>query len=142
VNDSKLTIDQANRIADGLVTVSVDPIDAELWRVEDDDAVQAHEPMAESEWQRFLAEWGGVDHDPAEDVLADALRDNLSPSAIAGIIACLKPACTPDPDANRQIDWFRRLLADMVGADGGDGSLPGPGQRLPDGSFSERNCTM
>ena len=117
MNDKTLTIDQANHIADGRVTVSVDPIDAELWRVADDAAVEAYEPMTDPAWRRLLTEWGGMGDDPAADVLADALHDNLSPHAIAGIVAYLQPARTNDPDADRQIDWFRQKLVETVGGE-------------------------
>ena len=57
-----------------------------------------------------------VPEDPRpEDVLTDALRETLSPQAIATIAAYLQPARTNDPDANRQIDWFRQELVEMVG---------------------------
>ncbi len=115
MNDKELTIDQANRIAAGRVTVSVDPVDAELWRIEDADAVEAHEPMTQAAWRRFLTEWGGMGGVPVADALADALRETLSPHAIAGIVAYLQPARTNDPDANRQIDWFRQKLVETVG---------------------------
>ncbi len=51
------------------------------------------------------------------DVLADALRETLSPQAIAGIVAYLQPARTNDPDVNRQIDWFRQKLVETVGGE-------------------------
>ena len=115
MNDKKLTIEEANRISNGLVTVSVDPVDAELWRVEDDDAVETHEPMTEAEWERLLTEWGGMGDDPAKDVLAAALREYLSPQAVVAIAAFLQPATTKSAEVNRQIQWFAELLTEVVG---------------------------
>jgi len=56
-NDKPLSIRQANRLADGRVHVSRDPVDPSLWRVEDEDACEAHEPMTASAWLAFLNDW-------------------------------------------------------------------------------------
>lgn len=58
MTDRKLTIDQANRIADGLVTVSTNPVDPTLWQVEGDGLLEAHEPMSETLWRRMLQSYG------------------------------------------------------------------------------------
>jgi hypothetical protein len=55
--DKPLSIRQANRAAAGRVHVSADPIDPSLWRVEDDEATEAHEPMTASAWLAFLKNW-------------------------------------------------------------------------------------
>ena len=52
-----LTIQQANRLARGNVRVSADPVDPSLWRVEDDEATEAHEPMTRDQWVAFLKTW-------------------------------------------------------------------------------------
>ena len=52
-----LSIRQANRLARGRVRVSADPIDPSLWRVEDDEATETHEPMTASAWLAFLNDW-------------------------------------------------------------------------------------
>ena len=52
-----LTIQQANRLARGKVRVSVDPVDPSLWRVEDAEATEAHEPMTRDQWVAFLKTW-------------------------------------------------------------------------------------
>ncbi|MFW6124524.1 MAG: hypothetical protein ACOC46_00130 [Pirellulales bacterium] len=57
-----------------------------------------------------------VPDDPA-DVLTDALRETLSPQALAAIAAYLRPVATMDPDVVRQVTWFRRLLTAVVGGD-------------------------
>jgi len=59
-----------------------------------------------------------VPEDPKpEDFLADALRDNLSPKALATIAAYLQPVRTLDRDLVRQVEWFRELLVEVVGGD-------------------------
>jgi hypothetical protein len=56
-DDHPLTIRQANRIADGRVHVSADTIDPSLWRVEDDQAAEVHEPMTRDRRVAFLKDW-------------------------------------------------------------------------------------
>ena len=55
--DKLLTIREANRLAVGHVRVSPDMIDPSLWRVEDDQAVEVHEPMTRDRWVAFLKDW-------------------------------------------------------------------------------------
>ena len=123
----KLTIEEANRIADGLVTVTPDEIDPTLWHVQADGIAEAHEPMSEILWRRMLRSYAEIAEmaspdEPDNDELADALRENLSPRAVAGIAACLKNACTNDADADCffEIDWFRRKLVEMTGGENGE----------------------
>ena len=53
-----------------------------------------------------------------EDILRDALRDNLSPEAVVGIAACIVSAdLIKKPDVRKQVCWFRDLLIGMVGVD-------------------------
>ena len=59
-----------------------------------------------------------VPEDPKpEDILADALRDNLSPKALVTIAAYLQSVRTLDQDVVRQVGWFRELLVEVVGGD-------------------------
>ena len=59
-----------------------------------------------------------VPEDPKpEDVLADALRENLSPHAVAAIAAYLQPVRTMDAEVVRQVTWFRELLTTVVGGE-------------------------
>ena len=59
-----------------------------------------------------------VPEDPKpEDMLTDALRENLSPHAVAAIAAYLQPVRTMDPDVVRQVAWFRELLTKVVGGE-------------------------
>jgi len=50
-----------------------------------------------------------------EQDLFDALKDNLSPQAVAAIVAYLQPANTSNPDVNRQLRWLADRLTDLVG---------------------------
>ena len=52
-----LSIREANRLATGRAHVSADPVDPTLWRVEDEHATEAHEPMTASAWLAFLNDW-------------------------------------------------------------------------------------
>ncbi|MCG3181861.1 MAG: hypothetical protein BIFFINMI_04296 [Phycisphaerae bacterium] len=54
--EKPLTIAQANEMAAGHAEVSVDPIDATLWRVEGDGWTEAHEPMGRAAFARLLAD--------------------------------------------------------------------------------------
>ena len=47
--------------------------------------------------------------------LADALRDNLSPEAVAAIASWLQPARVSDTSVDQEIGWFRGLLVDALG---------------------------
>jgi len=50
-----------------------------------------------------------------EQVLFDALKDNLSPQAVAAIVAYLQPAPTNNPDVDRQLRWLADRLTELVG---------------------------
>ena len=52
-----------------------------------------------------------------EELLADALRENLSPHAVAEIAAHLQPVRTMDPEVVRQVRWFADLLTEVVGGE-------------------------
>ena len=59
-----------------------------------------------------------VPEDPKpEDMLTDALRENLSPHAVAAIAAYLQPVRTMDPEVVRQVRWFAELLTKVVGGE-------------------------
>lgn len=122
-----LTIPQANRLARGRARVSRDPVDRRLWRVEGDGWVEAHEPMTRLAWQTFLAEKVDAEADePAgvdEQDLFDALKDNLSPLAVAAIVAYLQPAKTKDKAVNHELRWFAERLTELVGGPEQQGRL-------------------
>jgi len=50
-----------------------------------------------------------------EQDLFDALKYNLSPQAVAAIVAYLQPARTSNPDVDRQLRWLADRLTDLVG---------------------------
>lgn len=50
-----------------------------------------------------------------EEVLFDALRDNLSPHAVAAIVSCLRINRTNNSDVDRQVHWFAEELVKLLG---------------------------
>jgi len=67
-----------------------------------------------------------VRHDKAVNSLSDALRENLSPQAVAAIAAFLQPQRygplnpnepTASAEVNAQVAWFGERLTKMVGGD-------------------------
>ena len=54
------------------------------------------------------------DPDPTE-VMVDAIKENLSPSAVATIIAYLQPARVKDKGVQREVEWFSEKLVEAVG---------------------------
>ncbi|MFO8012584.1 MAG: hypothetical protein R6X20_04670, partial [Phycisphaerae bacterium] len=61
--------------------------------------------------QAALQEPAGID----EQDLFDALKDNLSPQAVAAIVAYLQPARTSNPEVDRQLRWLADRLTGLVG---------------------------
>lgn len=47
--------------------------------------------------------------------LVDALRENLSPEAVAAIASWLQPARTNDENVDREVRWFAEQLAQSLG---------------------------
>jgi len=73
-----LTIREANRLAAGRATVTVDPEDGRLWRVQRPGSVQAHEPMTREAWLAFLETGVAAptkDGQTAAEVYAERRRD-------------------------------------------------------------------
>ena len=56
-----------------------------------------------------------VPDDAREDDLFGAIRENLSPQAVAAIVAYLQPATTKNDAVNRQLRWFTERLTELVG---------------------------
>jgi len=50
-----------------------------------------------------------------EQTLFAALKDNLSPQAVAAIVAYLQPAATNNTEVDRQLRWFADRLTELVG---------------------------
>ena len=51
----------------------------------------------------------------AKAALIDALRENLSPEAVAAIASWLQPARTNDENVDREVRWFTEQLAQALG---------------------------
>jgi hypothetical protein len=47
--------------------------------------------------------------------LVNALRENLSPEAVAAIASWLQPARTNDENVDREVRWFSEQLAQALG---------------------------
>jgi len=144
-----LTIPPAAGGARGRARVTVNPVDRQLWQVEGDGWVEAHEPMTRGGWLAFLADKASGHHATPErrrpetyeaDIggrkvrvtipegideqdLFDALKDDLSPEAIAAIVAYLQPAHTNNDAVNRQLRWFADQLTELVGGHEQQGHL-------------------
>lgn len=57
-----------------------------------------------------------VPEDPKpEALLVDALRESLSPEAVAAIASWLQPASTNDENVDREVRWFAEQLAQALG---------------------------
>ena len=54
------------------------------------------------------------DPKPSE-MLTDAIRENLSPHAVAAIAAYLQPAHTNNSTVDREVQWFTEQLAQTLG---------------------------
>lgn len=57
-----------------------------------------------------------VPTDPTpQEMLSDAIRENLSPEAVATIIAYLQPVGVDDPKVQREVQWFSDQLTETLG---------------------------
>ena len=52
-----------------------------------------------------------------ESELFAAIREQISPHAVAAIAACLQANRTNNPDVDRQVRWFHDQLCEMLGGD-------------------------
>ena len=50
-----------------------------------------------------------------EGDLFAAIREQISPEAVAAIASCLLANRTNNPDVNRQVRWFHDQLCEMLG---------------------------
>jgi len=50
-----------------------------------------------------------------ESDLFAAIREQISPGAVAAIASCLQANRTNNPDVDRQVRWFRDQLCEMLG---------------------------
>jgi hypothetical protein len=49
------------------------------------------------------------------ELLMQAIQDNLSPEAVATIIAYLQPVGVKDAKVQREVEWFSEKLVETVG---------------------------
>jgi hypothetical protein len=111
----------------GLI-VHRDPLDRGLWQVVAPGRVESHEPMDEPTWREFIAGW--IDRPARYDAgngrkvtvpendeqdLFDAIREQLSPHAVASIVSHLQAAKTNNQDVDRQVRWFTEELVKLLG---------------------------
>ncbi|RMF84297.1 MAG: hypothetical protein D6744_03320 [Planctomycetota bacterium] len=54
------------------------------------------------------------DPDP-QDALVDAIRNTLTPHAVAAVAAWLQLASVDDPNVAGEIEWFTRVLVETLG---------------------------
>lgn len=87
MNEQPLTIEQANRIADGLVRVVADEVDPALWLVAGDGLAETHEPMDEDAW-RTLLKTLAAKLQPPTDVLRAFDRARADIASVADWIDC------------------------------------------------------
>ena len=54
-----------------------------------------------------------------DETLFEALKDNLSPEAVAAIVTYLvaRPTAAPNASVNRELNWFTDRLVELVGGD-------------------------
>jgi len=52
--------------------------------------------------------------DPIE-TMQDAIRDQLSPHAVAAIVSYLQPVSTKDSAVNKEVAWFSERLVELLG---------------------------
>ena len=58
---------------------------------------------------------------PGETELFEAIKDHMSPEALAAMASYLDTASTTvgtnNPDVNNQVEWFARKLRELLGGD-------------------------
>jgi len=52
--------------------------------------------------------------DPVE-LMQDAIRDQISPHAVAAIVSYLQPFHTKDSAVNKEVAWFSERLVELLG---------------------------
>ena len=91
--------------------------DEDILAVWDRDLAAGHEPCHHGDIPDVIG--GTCPSDRPSDVagLRDAIRENLSPEAVAVIVAWLQPAHVADAGVNQEVGWFRGMLMDTLGSD-------------------------
>jgi len=106
-----LTIREANRLARGRATVTADPEDGRLWRVERDggQSVQAHEPMTREAWLAFLGAGGGVVTTKQAEQLLPTVR-----AAVAALHEVWAKCREVEQALGRDLDGLEGVIQDMA----------------------------
>lgn len=107
-----------------------DDIDRDLWQVVTPGRVEAHEPMDEKTWRAFLTASGWIERPKRYDAgkgrkvtvpendeagMLDAIREQISPEAVAAIVSYLQPVATRNAAVNKEIEWFSGQLVELLG---------------------------
>ena len=50
-----------------------------------------------------------------ESGLFDAIREHVSPHAVAAIVSYLQPVSTRNPAVNKEVEWFSEQLVELLG---------------------------
>ncbi len=107
-----------------------DDIDRDLWRVVTPGRNEVHEPMDERTWRNFITASGWIERTKTYDAgggrrvsvpendeskLFEAVREQLSPEAVASIVSHIQVARTNNQDVDRQVRWFADELCKLLG---------------------------
>jgi hypothetical protein len=69
-------------------------------------------------WERDRAQGKGpTRHRPRPGSLMDRFRDELSPGAVAAVVAGLQATTTGDPRVNRELDALQEQLVELLGGE-------------------------
>ena len=121
-----LTMKRAEEIARQMgvagIRICRSEVDRDLWQVETPGRLEAHEPMDEPTWREFIAASGWIEDsadvpENDESELLEAIREQLSPEAVASIVSHLQGARTNNQDVDRQVRWFADELVKLIGGD-------------------------
>ena len=104
-----LTIREANRLAAGRATVTVDPEDSRLWRVERPGRIQTHEPMTREAWLAFLGAGGGVVTTKQAEQLLPTVR-----AAVAALHEVWAKCREVEQALGRDLDGLEGVIQDMA----------------------------
>ena len=107
-----------------------DDVDRDLWQVVTPGRVESHEPMDEKSWRAFITASGWIERPVRYDAgdgrkvtvpgndeqdLFDAIREQLSPHAVAAIASCLQTNRTNNTEVDREVHWFAEELYKLLG---------------------------
>jgi hypothetical protein len=79
------------------------------------DALDFHELAVWNIQKALIAAYEAGQAQLPDTTMGDAIREHISPQAVAAIVAWLQPAHTNNPNVNREVRWFADQLAEMLG---------------------------